>query len=123
MLNNLLSIVANPDGNYYFDNRFGEACIYALIGFMIVFLGIVLIIGIIWLVGLIMRKTDNLSFLTAGKKNKAKDNAESDAQDNAVVQSDEIPDEVKAAIMAAIMAYYDAEKPQCEFIVKRIRKI
>ena len=86
MLNNLLSIVANPDGNYYFDNRFGEACIYALIGFMIVFLGIVLIIGIIWLVGFIMRKTDNLSFLTTGKKKKAKDNAESGAQDNAVVQ-------------------------------------
>ena len=43
MLNFLLDIVPKPDGNYYFDN-FGEALVYALIGFLVVFCGIILII-------------------------------------------------------------------------------
>jgi len=58
MLNNLMSLM-NQEGSL----GFGEACIYALIGFSIVFLGIILIIFIIWLIGLVMRKTDNLAFL------------------------------------------------------------
>ena len=48
MLNNLLGFIAGSDGNYYFEN-FGEALVYALIGFLIVFAGIVIIILIIWL--------------------------------------------------------------------------
>ena len=38
MVNQLLDFVANGDGNYYFENL-GEALIYALIGFLIVFVG------------------------------------------------------------------------------------
>jgi Na+-transporting methylmalonyl-CoA/oxaloacetate decarboxylase gamma subunit len=126
MLNFLLDILPQKpdgtfDGNYYFSDRFGEPVIYALIGFLVVFLGIVLIIAIIWLIGLLMRKTDNLAFLTnIGKKKKKK--AEPVASE-VVIESDEVPDEVKAAIIAAIMAYYSAEKPKCEFKVKRIKRI
>ena len=47
MLNNLLGFIAGSDGNYYFEN-FGEALVYALIGFLIVFAGIVIIILIIF---------------------------------------------------------------------------
>ena len=73
MLNALLSIVPKEDGNFYFES-FGEALIYALIGFLVVFLGIVLIIFIIWLVGLIIRKTNNFEFLTKLKiKKKVKE--------------------------------------------------
>lgn len=122
MLNNLLEIVAKADGNYYFDNRFGESCIYALIGFVIVFVGIVLIILIIWLIGLLMRKTNNLAFLTnIGKKKKKKE--QSEAVTESAEQSDEIPDEVKAVITAAIMCYYSEEAPKCDFVVKRIKKL
>ena len=126
MLDFLLDILPQKpdgtfDGNYYFSDRFGEPVIYALIGFLIVFLGIVLIIAIIWLIGLLMRKTNNLAFLTnIGKKKKKK--AEPQTAE-AVTETDEVPDEVKAAIIAAIMAYYSAEKPQCEFKVKRIKRI
>lgn len=126
MLNFLLDILPQKpdgtfDGNYYFSDRFGEPVIYALIGFLVVFLGIVLIIAIIWLIGLLMRKTDNLAFLTnIGKKKKKK--VEPVASE-VVIESDEVPDEVKAAIIAAIMAYYSAEKPKCEFKVKRIKRI
>lgn len=117
MLNNLLSLI-NQEGSL----GFGEACIYGLIGYLAVFTGIVLIICIIWLIGLLMRKTNNLEFLTKiGKKKKKK--AEKAVVEERAEQSEEIPAEVKAAIMAAIMAYYTAEQPKCEFKVKRIKRI
>ena len=114
MLNSLLAIIPNADGNFYFDS-FGEALVYALIGFMVVFLGIVLIIFIIWLIGLILRKTNNFEFISIIRRKsyqKRKEKRERQA-----------PDEVKAAIVAAIMAYYSEEKPKCEFRVKRIKKL
>lgn len=123
MLNNILSIVPKSDGNYYFSS-FGEALVYALIGFLVVFVGIVLIICIIWLIGLILRKTNNLAFLTNRKSSRKKEEVKADVQNKDVsTESDDIPDEVKAAIIAAIFAYYSEEKPKCEFKVKRIKRI
>lgn len=122
MLNSLLDIIPKEDGNFYFSN-FGEALVYALIGFLVVVLGIVLIIFIIWLIGFILRKTNNLAFLRriSIKKRKDKPVPESSAaQQNG---SDDLPDGVKAAIIAAIVAYYGTEKPECEFKVKRIKRI
>jgi len=122
MLNSLLDIIPKEDGNFYFSN-FGEALVYALIGFLVVVLGIVLIIFIIWLIGFILRKTNNLAFLRRISIKKRKDKpvpASSAAQQNG---SDELPDGVKAAIIAAIVAYYGTEKPECEFKVKRIKRI
>ena len=126
MLNFILDILpqkpdGSVDGNYYFSDRFGEPVIYALIGFLIVFVGIILIIAIIWLIGLLMRKTNNLAFLTnIGKKKKKK---QEPAPIETVSDTEDIPDEVKAAIIAAIMAYYSEEKPKCEFKVKRIKRL
>ncbi|MGN0818348.1 MAG: OadG family protein [Candidatus Coproplasma sp.] len=108
-------------GNYYFNN-FGEAVIYALIGFGVVVLGIALIIYIIWLVGLLMRKTNNLEFLTKKREKKPVQPAAKPAE-KVAENSDEIPDEVKAAIVAAIMAYYQQEEGKCEFTVRRIKRI
>ncbi len=132
MLSNLLAILPgdgsswagqnkSPD-NFYFDN-FGEAALYALIGFMVVFVGIILIIGIIWLFGLIMRKTNNLEFLTKKREKKPKKGKEKPAEVSAPSADEEIPDEVKAAIIAAIMAYYQEKEEKCEFTVKRIKRI
>lgn len=124
MINTLLAIVANEDGNFYFDGAargLGEALIYALIGFVIVFLGIVIIIAVIWLIGLLMRKTDNFAFLSRKREKKPKEQA-SPAEVVEVVE-EEISDEVKAAIVAALMAYYMEEQPECEFKVKRIKRI
>lgn len=123
----LLDIIPNEDGNFYFSgsaNGIGEALIYALIGFIVVFLGIVLIIFIIWLIGLILRKTNNLAFLNklSFKNLKRKKQDEEQAEISHDI-GDDIPDEVKAAIVAAIMAYYDNEKPECEFIVRRIKRL
>ncbi len=116
MINSMLSLI-KQEGSL----GFGEACIYALIGFVIVFAGIVLIIFIIWLIGLIMRKTDNLAFLSKiGKRKKKQQPVKPEVQPD---NTGEIPDEVKAAIVAAIMAYYYEEKPECEFKVRRIKRI
>ena len=113
---NLLSLI-NQSGSL----SFGEACIYALIGFGVVFAGIVLIIFIIWLIGLLMRKTDNLAFLN--KIGKRKKKVQSPAQTAVAGESEDVPAEIKAAIVAAIMAYYVEDKPECEFKVKRIKKL
>ncbi len=107
--------------NYYFDN-FGEPFIYALIGFLVVFVGIILIIFIIWLVGLIMRKTNNLEFLMKKREKKPKE-AKITQTASAAASDEEIPDEVKAAIVAAIMAYYSEKEEKCQFTVKRIKRI
>lgn len=121
MLDYILEIVPGTGknaGNYVFDNM-GEPFIYALVGFLIVFAGIIIIIAVIWLIGLLMRKTDNLAFLTKrSKKTKVENN-----QPLLLEQSDEIPDEIKVAIIAAIMAYYEQSAPECEFKVKRIKRI
>lgn len=134
MLHLLLDIVPHADGNYYFSGGFwsslGEALIYALIGFMAVFLGIVLIISIIWFIGFVLRKTNNLAFLKklnfivflkelSSKRRKSVDEPVKATEEI----NDEVPDEVKAAIVAAIMSYYSTEKPKCEFRVKRIKKL
>ena len=127
MSNSLLDIIPNENGNFYFSgsaNGIGEALIYALIGFVVVFLGIVLIIFIIWLIGLILRKTNNLAFLNnLSIRNLKKKKQKVEQSDIFLEEADEIPDEVKAAIMAALMAYYDNEKPECEFVVKRIKRL
>lgn len=122
MINSLLDIIPKKDGNFYFSN-FGEALIYALIGFLVVVVGIVLIIFIIWMIGFILRKTNNLAFLKQVFKRKPKSEP---VKENAIVQNEDegdLPDEVKAAIIAAIVAYYGSEKPECEFKVKRIKRI
>ena len=120
MASNLLSLI-NQEGSL----GFGEACLYALIGYLIVFIGIIIIILIIWLIGLVLRKTNNLAFITnIGKGKKKNNNPEQSITEPVVaVEDGEIPDQVKAAIVAAIMAYYSEEKPECEFRVKRIKRI
>ncbi|MGN0824339.1 MAG: OadG family protein [Candidatus Coproplasma sp.] len=133
MLNNLLAIVQGDGSswagqnkspeNFYFDN-WGEPFLYALIGFLVVFLGILIIIFTIWLVGLIMKKTNNLEFLSKGKKTKKTVEKKTEPITAATAESDgDIPDEVKAAIIAAIMAYYEEKQEKCEFTVKRIKRI
>lgn len=129
MLSTLLAIVGRSDGNFYFDgpvNGIGEGLIYALIGFLVVFVGIILIIFIIWLLGLIMKKTDNLAFLTKKREKGVKKGkkAEKPAENNSAAAVDgDIPDEIKVAITAAILAYYEQNSLQCEFKVKRIKRI
>ena len=122
MLNNLLAIIpgtGDKAGYWYFDN-IPEALVYALIGFLVVFVGIILIIFVIWLVGVLMRKFDT----KAQPETAVVEVKEPPVSVAPTAQaSDDISDEIKVAIMAAVMAYYQEQELKCEFTVKRIRRI
>ena len=116
MLSNLLVNVASSD-----STSVGEAALYALLGFAVVFFGIIFLIGVIWLVGKVIDKVNGLNKAAKGPKQPA---ANAPVQNTTPMNaSDEITDETVAIITAAIMAYYQQTNPKCEFTVKRIKRI
>lgn len=103
--------------------EFGTAAIQGVVGFIIVIIGIAILIAILSLVGFIINKTT-----LKGDKKKAGETVQSSAKEIVPTESktnnaEDLPDEIKAAIIAAVMAYYKAEKPHAEFVVKRIKRI
>ncbi|MBE5744553.1 MAG: hypothetical protein E7355_00245 [Clostridiales bacterium] len=97
----------------------GESALYALLGFLVVFVGITLLIFVVWLVGKIINKVSNVQ--SNLKNEKA---AEVQKPNTAIaMDSEEISEETVAAITAAIMAYYQEQQSKCEFTVKRIKKV
>ena len=104
-----------------------DGLLYALIGFAFVFIGIALLIGIVELIGFIMQKTDgkleNLIKKLFQKKKQEDLPTVANSETASQPATEEVPVEIKAAIIAAIMAYYTAEKPQCEFVVLKIKRI
>ncbi len=96
----------------------GEATLYALLGFLTVFVGIALLIFIVWLVGKIMTKL-------SASNGKTKEIKPVGSVETPIVSAgeEEISEETIAAITAVIMAYYQEEQPKCEFRVKRIKKV
>lgn len=118
MWNTLLALTEKQQA--YFDKKIGlaEAGIDALIGFAVVFAGIAVLVGILALVGWIMKRTANKPTANAPS---APVPAITAPQANTA--ANEIDEETLAVITAAITAYYAQEKPQCEFTVKRIKRI
>lgn len=102
-----------------------DALLYALIGFVFVFVGIGILIGILYLVGFIMQKTNGVipnPFKRKKQKTEEQPVLAAPVSDK-TKGTEEIPEEVKAAIVAAIMSYYSVEKPKCEFVIKKIKRI
>ena len=92
-----------------------EGLIYALIGFIVTFLGIVILIFCVWIYGKIIKGVREKSL---SKKKSAT------VPQTVVSESDsDVPVEVRLAIIAAIAAYYENEKSSCEFKVKRIKRL
>lgn len=109
-----------------FDKKIGigEAAIDALLGFIVVFVGIALLVAIVWAVGKIMQSLDCKG--GAPKKaasEKAVLSIKSEAKPVAAKSTDEIDDETLAVITAAIAACYAEEKRSCGFVVKRIKRM
>ena len=95
----------------------GEAALYALIGFIVVFVGIALLIAVVWLVGKVMSAGQSKEETpTANVPQKA-------PMAKAVIGEDEVDEETLAVITAAIMAYYEQQNSRCEFTVKRIKRM
>lgn len=111
MLHMLLETVTIIGGERVTDLTIAEGLIYALLGFIVTFIGIVVLIALLWAVGKIMGavRTKRLEKKTAEKAETASE--------------EEISPEIKVALIAAIAAYYEGEKPQCEFKVKRIKRL
>ena len=107
----------------------GEAAIDALIGFCIVFIGIALLVFIVWGVGKIMQNA-SLGNGKGGRKTAPKaaekpaiktEKPEAVAPEK--VANEDIDDETVAVIAAAIAAVYEAERRSCGFVVKRIKRM
>lgn len=100
----------------------GEASLYALLGFVVVFVGIAFLIFVVWLIGKLMVKINPIK---APKQEKVPAPVASEATEGLAVAdaSDGISEETVAVITAALMAYYQKTNPQCEFTVKRIKRI
>ena len=96
----------------------GEAALYALLGYLIVFLGIAFLIFVVWLVGRIISSKQQAP--APVKKQTAQEVV---AVADAAPVTDEIDEETLAVITAALMAYYQTNNPKCEFTVKRIKRL
>ena len=86
-----------------------------ILGLSIVFLGMLVIVLVISIIGKIMKASD-------GKAIKKRE----PVQNNEPVQitsDDGIDDKIKAAVVAVIAAYYFSESNDCSFKVKRIKKL
>ena len=93
----------------------GEAALYALLGFLMVFVGISFLILVVWLVGKII----------VPKQPKPAVEKPKIIQQPKVVETvdEKIDEETLAVITAALMAYYQTNNPKCEFTLKRIKRI
>ena len=112
MLTNLL------DG--WFKINIGEGAFYSVFGFVFVFLGISLLILVFAGLGLLMRKLD------ARKAAKSQKHAAVNPVPVPATQpqtEEGVTPEIVAAITAALMAYYETERSECEFIVRRIKRL
>ena len=94
-----------------------EAALYAIIGFVVVFIGIALLIAVVWLVGKIIGRSQSCVNKTVQEV------SVSPTQNASLQENDVIDEETIAVITAAIMAYYEQQGNKCEFIVKRIKRI
>ena len=121
MLYNLLASGADP------FRKVGawEASLYALIGFAVVFLGIIFLIFIVWATGKLISVFEGKAKQPKKKEKKTKEEplTASENLPTQKLEADEIDEETVAIITAAIMAYYQKDNPKCEFTVKRIKRI
>lgn len=107
----------------------GEAAIDAVVGLAVVFIGIALLVFIVWGVGQIMQKTaPGSKKQSAPKAAETKKEPKKAAQVPVAVakpaeQENEPDEETIAVITAAIAAVYEAEKRSCGFVVKRIKRM
>jgi sodium pump decarboxylase gamma subunit len=111
----LLNLLADP----FRSVDIGEAALYALLGFLIVFGGISFLIFVVWLVGKIISPVKATKTAVKTKETVQETLATTDA----ATGFDDVDEETLAVITAALMAYYQTNNPKCEFTLKRIKRI
>ena len=130
-----LNLLANEIDPSLYDKNIsvGEAAIDALLGFITVFVGIALLVLIVWAVGKAMQSVESKSKNGGEKKPQVKKEPQAAKQTSEPVKSapaeatisasNGIDEETIAVISAAIAAYYAGENRTCGFVVKRIKRM
>lgn len=130
-----LNLLANEIDPSLYDKNIsvGEAAIDALLGFITVFVGIALLVLIVWAVGKAMQSVELKSKNGGEKKPKVKKEPQAVKQtiepvksapaEATISASNGIDEETIAVISAAIAAYYAGENRTCGFVVKRIKRM
>ena len=121
MLKNILAMDSAELAEKSRDIPISEAALYALLGFLIVVVGIAFLIFIVWLVGKIMSKSSVKATKEPVKSEKPVHVPVLKGQTAQDINA--VDDETVAVIMAALMAYYQKSNPKCEFTVKRIKRV
>ena len=111
----LLNLLADP----FRSVDIGEAALYALLGFLIVFGGISFLMFVVWLVGKILSPVKATKTVVKTKETVQETLATTDA----TTVFEDVDEETLAVITAALMAYYQTNNPKCEFTLKRIKRI
>ena len=99
-----------------------DAALFALLGFLTVFAGIIILILIVWLVGKIMSAN---KAQPKAKKEKVVEKSTPSVAPTAQAQPtafEDVDEETVAVIMATLTAYYQTNYPKYEFTVKRIKR-
>ena len=95
----------------------GEIATVGAIGFAVVFLGIAILVGVLWLVGYSMKTID------AKKSAKVKELPTHETAVAVDTAEDVTDEELIAVITAAVAAVYVKENARPEFTVKKIKRI
>ena len=112
----------------WFKINLGEGAFYAVFGFLFVFLGIALLIGIFTVLGIVMKKF-NARKPTPNTKQKLEKKPHADKADKrALLLAEEaseegISKELVAVISAAVAAYCGQNAQNCDFVVRRIKRL
>lgn len=139
MFFNLLAEAVDPS---LFDKKIsiGEAAIDALLGFITVFVGIAILVFIVWAVGKLMQTASGKQKASGAEKKAktpktakkattanaaAKENAQEElaAASAKAVAVQGVDEQTVAVISAAIAALYSGNGRTCGFVVKRIRRM
>ncbi len=113
MLNMLLETTVTIGGENVTYLDIQEALLYALLGFAITFVGIVVLVFLLWCIGKVM----------AAFRSKSSRKQKQTEQPEVLPSEEDVSPQVNAAIVAAIAAYYAGENTECEFKVRRIRRL
>lgn len=90
-----------------------DALIYSVIGYAIVFAGIIVLVAIIWAFA---------KFIAIRKKDEKPEIVETPTAEEVEIVEENVDDKIKIAIIGAIMSFYSESGRKCDFVVKRIKR-
>ena len=106
-------------GNENILDRLADGGLTFLMGMLVVFAGMIIIVLSIVIVGKVIEK-----FNLDGAEKTTPTETVTEVVEEVVVEEEGIPTEIKVAIIAAVTSYYFTEqKSNCDFIVKKIRRL